>query len=317
VVVIGALVLGCSDAELGGGAQDAATSAIDAAVPAPRMKERTVRLELGKVAHRELLEGDGGTLVYGEVTYLAGAEVCVISRRDAFRAFEPFEALDPPICVTSADDESLWLEPVPANSDILITATKPGYEPALRPHRTDDRDVPLPAWAVKLMLPLLAPEEAAPWIEEPQPAATGESGRLMLDASMFGNADAAPATNFWFPAPLHIARTNDVRFSIEAVGGGEPIELTSLADRPRFLALPAGTYRLQFTHDRARCQPSGVSWGLGFSLFTDELHTVEVRILAGHATGFSVDCYCVDEVRNEQIADLGTCTLVDAGTAGL
>lgn len=301
------------------GTERASDASTDAGADATVLgKARTVTLELGEVVHRELVEDADGYFIEGEVTPLAGAEVCVTQRRDAFHNFEPFEDL-PPTCETSAAGESVLLPGMPANSDLVITIAAEGYAPSLQPRRTDERDVPLPSWASGLITPLLLPDEADPWIE-PEPARDESAGLVGVYAYMgwVGPYPQLPPGGYnplATPPLVGIALAQGVDVHVESLDGEVSIDLVTMRERPRFLSLPAGTYRARFSHPSRDCVPAAIWTGLSPTLPTDRRDTIEVIVLAGHVTYAAFDCFCAPEREGQAVTDLPTCTLAapDAG----
>ncbi len=110
-----------------------------------RVKPRLVTIELPRVVHRTLEEAEDGSVAWSAPEEIDDAITCVIERRDAYSPFEPFDAIVPPICVTTPAGELPRLSEVPADSDLTVTVSKDGYLPAVRSLRVESGDVFLPS----------------------------------------------------------------------------------------------------------------------------------------------------------------------------
>ena len=91
---------------------------------------------------------------------------------------------------------------------------------------------------------------------------------------------------------------------------GVTIELSTKADRPAFLALPEGLYRVSVTQPGAfGCQAVGADnhflpWGLP----ADGPGVLELPVLADHFALSGTNCWCVPLRANQSLVDLATCT---------
>lgn len=301
----GPLALGC--------ASDDAVTTGDAG--ARRFKERTVRIGLPRVGERMLERAADGSVTYPEVIPLGGVEICVAQRRDAFESFEPFAELVPAICATNAANETTYLDGVPADSDLVVTYTKDGYEPVVTTFRTDGHDVAVPSWIDNMayFVPLVREHAVEPW-SEPEPAAGDADGMMAiwgLAVGDWGRGYGAPV--FGAEADPGVEQAQGVRVEVTDAGGGLVAELETLRDRPLFVRLPAGSYGLRFLARVAEVVPFGVQEQFTITgLPTDAFDTIEVPVLAGRLSLAAVDAYCPLPPDDRPFEDLSTCTLGEA-----
>lgn len=304
-----ALSLGCgSRADTPG--VDGGTA--DAASATRRVKQRTVSIELLQTVERELERTADGSFQYGTRRPIGGVKACVAMHRAAFASYEPFERLEPENCTTSVEGKAMRLEGVPSNSDLIITYTKDGYMPEAGTFRTDEHDVALPFWsdAAVYFTPLVREHAVEPWLEAAPSDAS--DGVMAVWAQAVGDwevgdgreqlvADVVPG----------VAPAADVVIRIETPEGDLLSETLSLRDRPRFVSLPAGSYRVSFAHAVLEIIPMGVQEQfLTTGLPTDDFETIEVPMLAGHLSLALVDAYCpLPSDMSRPFADLATCML--------
>jgi hypothetical protein len=304
--------LGCDD-----GRQ---TVAADGDAGVRRVKERTVRIGLLRVGERELELGPDGTVTYPEVIHLGGVEVCIARQRSAFDSFGPFTELEPPgLCVTSMATENTQHEGVPANSDLIITYTKRGYEPVTTTFRTDEHDVAVPGWAENLayFVPLLAEGSADPWIED-EPAGDDSDGMLaiwVVANGEWGSGHGVPV--FGADADPGVDQGRGVRVEISDADGLPVADLETLDDRPLFVRVPEGSYRLRFSHRIGEVVPVGVQEQFMITgLPTDAYDTIEVPVLAGRLALAALEMYCPLPRDDRPFEDVSTCTLAQAENQG-
>jgi hypothetical protein len=315
---------GCSDSTLT--ARDAGGG--DANAPPRRVNERKVAIELAQIATREVSEGEDGEPEFGPADLLPGADVCVRQRRDAFDFYEPFEPLEPPICVKNVETGGIVrIEDVPSNSDLVITVDYQGLQPYVLTSRTGARDVGPPHWAATgCWIPLLQPGALDPWIE--RTSSEADHGHAQFRAIVVVDPTLVPARPGVYEdgtgdtvlgcGPLQAgARVTDaVSFSVQPAGDSESIETRSSATR--WFALPEGIARAEFRtdSDRMNCVPSGQAPGfptggelLGLPSGTNEL---ELPVLAGHLQGISLHCTCMPGPGDGELIDLRSCTFAPA-----
>lgn len=314
LVVAAALALGCDPgADDDDAGPDASASASVGA--GTRTLERTVRIGLLRVAERTLQREPDGSVTYPDAIPLGDVEVCVAERRDAYAIMAPFTALDEPNCKLNAPDETVFLEDVQANSDLIVTFTKADYEPVITTFRTDEHDVAVPFWADNMayFVPLVREHAADPFIE-PEPA--GEDGDGLLAIWVLVNGDWGHGESgrlFGSEDDPGVAQAEDVRVEISDEGGRQVAELSTRRDRPLFVRLPEGAYALRFSHPLMEVVPFGVQEQFMITgLPTSVYDTVEVPVRAGRLTLAAVETYCPLPTDARVFEDLATCTLEPA-----
>jgi hypothetical protein len=309
VVAVGAwLALGCDDGE-------GARSGGDGDAGAVRFKERTVRITLPRVGERKLDAADDGTVVYPKVTPLGGVEVCIARRRDAYALFEPFVELEPQrFCLTNVEKETTRHDGVPANSDLVVTYTKSGYEPVATTFRTDEYDVAVPSWSDNLayFVPLVREHVLTRWLEA-DPPPDDANGTIAIWALAVGDwGRGYGARVFAAEADPGVEQAHGMGVEITDPDGHRVAEMETLRDRPRFVSLPEGSYRVRFSHPSADVQPFGVQEQFTITgLPTDAFDAIEVPVLAGRLSLAAVEAYCLLPTDDRPFADLSTCTLAD------
>jgi hypothetical protein len=310
------------DAGEGDAQVQAQASHKDAAI---RVEPRTVAIELPAIGWQSFGPKAGGKFDYGTIEPLDGVQACVTMRRDVFATFQQFSPLPKSICVTNEAGKVVRIEGVPAYSDLIVTITKEGFLPGSVTHRVEGLDVPVPSWGTSgLYILLVKAGQEDPWIDAPKrPAAdalpvvaqvfNGWSGPATAHVSgtvMLGLSAVVPTVASATGASVTITREGDATDA--------PITLSTSADRPRFVALTGGLYRVQVTHPRAMgCEAWG--WESHFSVYgftADGPGVVELPVLAGHATAAVVQCFCAPSRAGEDVADLASCTFEskDGGT---
>lgn len=313
--------LGCSAAH-GRSTTDsgAARAMSDAAVAKRRVKPHTVRIELFHTAEQAIEQAADGSFVLGALTPIGGVEVCVVSQRAAFASFEPFQALEPPICTTSVEGQTVVLKELPINSDLVITFTKAGYEPGTMTFRTDEQDVAAPAWTPTFSTALVRERAVEPWLE-PGPQAGVADGRAVIGVvAQWIGTEPVPGTALFGTGPTqNFVGAEDVAVEIEHADGSHVGELLfTLRDRPRFLSLPEGLYRMHFSHRIMNVESTAprlrfMCWGLP----TDAHATIEVPVVAGHAAGAIMGAFCHAPAAGYRLDDLATCTFTQSADAGM
>jgi hypothetical protein len=310
---IAAAMCGC-DPPSDGGTQ------ADASAGARQVPERTVRIGLLRVAEHGLLRARDGSVGYGDPIPLAGVEVCVAERRDAYASFEPFEPLARPICAISVAGETVHLETVPANSDLVITYRKEGYQPLTTTFRTDEHDVAVATWTDndEYFVPMLPEDAAEPWIE-PEPARDAVDGLLAIWVMVTGEwTEGYSEPSFGSDEDPGVGQAEGVRAQVEDAGRSPVVELQTRRDRPLFVSVPAGEYAVKFAHDIGAVVPFGVQELQMFSgLPTASPDTIEVPVRQGALGLAGLELYCPLPSDSRAFADLATCTLeaADAGAA--
>ena len=301
------LVFGCRTETRGedGGAADATRTM-------RRVKERTVSIELLQTVERVLERSADGSFQYGTRRPIGGVKACVAMHRAAFASFELFERLEPEKCTTSVEGEAIRLEGVPSNADLIITYTKDGYMPEAGTFRTDEYDVALPFWsdAAVYFTPLVRERALEPWLEAPPRDAS--DGVMAAWAQAVGDWEVGYGREqFVADVVPGVAPAADAVIRIETPDRDLLTKTLSLRDRPRFVALPAGLYRVSFEHPVLEVVPMGVQEQfLTTGLPTDDFETIEVPVLAGHLSLALVDAYCpLPSDMARPFSDLATCTL--------
>jgi hypothetical protein len=308
------LVVGCDD--------PVSNADTDASSAAPRVKERTVSIEFLHTGERTLQTDDTGKVTYPKMKPIGGVEICIIKRRNAFDSFKPFAAVQRPICDTNAVDKLVRLKGVPANSDLLITYAKAGYQPVLTTFRTDEYNVALQDWADQIdaatyYIPMLRIGADLPDDSAGPAQATG--GRVAIWVYSTGEYAVGPGQPvFNVDDDSGVGQAEGVNVKIAQADGAEVMELKTRRDRPMFVSLPEASYRFEFTHPIFELIPTGVQEQNMFGgLPTETFNTIEVPILRGFLTLALVDGYCPLPVGpNQRIADLATCAVSDAADAG-
>jgi hypothetical protein len=284
----------------------------DAAV---RVKERLVAIELPPVARRTVRPGPDGEFVYGEFELLDGATSCIVRRRKAFATFQPFEELAPAdqICKTTGAGDVVRLEGVPASSDLVISVTKDGFLPASLTFRVETLDVAVPPYFGSVRTPLFEPGQTDPWLEPS--TGEGETGTAMLSATMVvysANEGANEGIGYDGIVPTWATTEGaHLTLTLEGATNATPIELDTLAERPLFLELPAGSYRVHATHPRARCEPVAGGGYTPWGLLADGPNEHELPVLEGHAADLHLACWCFPKA-DQVLLDFPSCTVEDA-----
>jgi hypothetical protein len=313
----------CSDT-IASGMDDAGASPRETTRPdaGRRAKLRTVPIDLATIATRDVTRGENGKAVYGEIQPLDGADACIVQRRDAFHSFEPFEPLDPPVCVKSMAGRPVRIENAPGNSDLVITVEHEGMQPWVLTSRTGDYSVSAAAWTFNYDLVLMKNGAEDPWIETPPARAAGE-GLVVVVAAMRwqGNGAARPERVtgeelLWGHVPGIV--TSPMPITIEPMGDRSPIDTTAVSNIG-FRSLPPGSARITFKgrNDGVSCGTSGggVPPGgelLGLPADGEDL-TLEMPILAGHRHFVAAVCTCANGPADGELVDLATCTFAPAG----
>ncbi len=285
--------------------------------PAPQL----VSIDMPKIVARSVeLDGDG-SFVWGEPEPIDGAEVCAIERRAAFGVYEPYEPLDPPICVTSQAGERPLLSGLPAHSDFTITITKDGYVPTATTQRVEGADL-LPADDVLLLQMLLFTEEqASHFAPPPEPidapnALDADRGLLAVEYSMLVLGSQAPGEErgqlLSGPAPAWFFLAEDGQLALNVEPDGDALELSVPANQLLF-EVPPGLYRAKVSHARVSyCEALGAPFAYSFfGLTTAEPGELEVRVLPGHFTLLEPLCFCVSPVPGDVPIDASSCVFAD------
>jgi hypothetical protein len=314
---------GCSDSTLT--ARDAGDR--DANAPPRRVNERKVAIELARFEMREVSEGADGEPVFGAFEPLDGVDVCIEQRREAFADGEPFEPLEPPICVKSVAGEIVRIEGVPTNSDLVITAEYQGLQPWVLTSRTGERDVSPPHWAMAFRFPMVQPGALDPWLE-PASSEAPHHGHALFAAILVVDPTLVPARPGVYeegvgamvissgPLPAGNRSTGGVSFTVQTAGDGEPIE--TLSSATRWFALPEGIVRAEFrtNSDRMNCFATGQAppFGVGAELLglPAGANALELPVLAGHLQSAIVHCTCMPEPGDGELIDLPSCTFAPA-----
>jgi hypothetical protein len=313
-IVLASAALACSDAHGNQPAQvmDASTVRDAGSTAAPRVKPRTVSIELFPTAERVLEPGPGGGFVYGPLVDIGGVEVCVAHARPAFASFDPFVNLAEPLCTTSVEGESVQIEGVPANRDLVLTFRKPGYAPGTFTFRTDDFDVAAPMWGGSQRTTLVREGAVEPWMEPAPPPQTGDGLAVIFVAAVWtGATPVVPDSEMLVAGILvNVAPGEGVAVEIEDANGGRIAEVTTLREHPNIVSLPEGSYRMRFSHPRMNEGPVGRgNQYMVTGLPLDSQDTVEVPIVSG-SLGFAVvDGECAAPSWTDTVEDLSTCTL--------
>lgn len=304
------------------GCDDPVTNADqDAASAAPRVKERTVSIEFLHTGERTFEIDDTGVVTYGPMKPIGGVEICIVQRRKAFDSFKPFEALKQPICDTNDVDKLARLQGAPANSDLLITYEKAGYQPVLTTFRTDEYNVALQDWADQTdastyYVPLLSADALRP--DDSEVPAQDKDGSVAIWVYATGAYSVGPGQPvFNVDDDSGVGQAEGVNVKIENADGTSVTELKTRRDRPLFVSLPEASYRIEFTHPILELVPTGVQEQYMFGgLPTEMFNTIEVPVLRGYTTLSLVDGYCPLPASPAQtFTDLATCTLADAADA--
>lgn len=284
-----------------------------------RTKPRTVSFQLLRTGERALTTDASGAVSYAPVKSLGGVEVCVSKRRSAFALLQPFEPLTPPICVTDAPGKPVRLQGVPANSDLLVTHTKAGYRPLLTTFRTDEFNVAIPAWADNAMYftPLLRNEASLP--VEAAPPAKAADGLLAIWVDAIGDYGTGPAgALFGSEGDPGTAQADKVNVTITDANAKSIVSLRTRRDRPLFVSLPAGSYRLHFTHPLMELAPAGIQEQfMTLGLPMDTPNDIEVVVAGDHLTLASIDGFCPLPVNPRRgFTDIASCTIEADADAG-
>jgi hypothetical protein len=316
-LALASAVISCSDSRSREPAQEPEMDASTAreAAAERRVKERTVSIELFPIAHRELIEGADGAVSFAPFTPIGGARVCLARRRAAFALFERFEEVAPDerICATSEEEKAVRLSGLPANSDLVLTVTKEGYVPATFTFRTDEHDVELPQfWSAYMTMMRL--ENRDRWLE-PEPVPHADDSRVGIAVNfgaIFYPGEIPPlgAEQAAAVAQVGFTHSEGATVRIEPTGSSEEFVVMTRRERPAFVSLPEGSYRVIADDPRAgACIPISVGdrflpWGLP----ADQPNVLELPALAGHTAVAAFYCPC-DYGPDERLVDLATCAV--------
>jgi hypothetical protein len=318
--VLALVAVGCARSE---GIDDVDASARETG---PGVKPYYVKIEVLPVATREVSRTEDGQLLWGELMPLEGADVCVKYIRPAFASFTPFEALREPRCAKSVGVEPVVIGGVPSNSDLIVTIAKDGYMPIAQTARTSERDHVRPDGWYPIRTVARRTGVFDPWLEgELTPeAGLGEFFALMGDWNSHAHP-RVPGGDQPFSQPLQgFAFARDGTLRVEqaspqvergaiAAPAVEPFDLEMLAERPRYVPLPSGIYRVTAEHPRAHCRASGVEASYVVTGFwTAEPNVLEMPLLAGYTSGSIHLCDCPFGP-GDVLADLSSCTIDHAG----
>jgi hypothetical protein len=293
----------------------------DTADPTGRVKPRLVSVEMPPVVHRQHEIGADGELRWLEPEPLEDVETCAIERRDAYAVFQPYEPLEPPICVTAPAGKYVTLAGLPANSDLTITVSKPDYLPIAMSYRVEAEDVAIAAAFRAFMVTTLL-EEGEADLFAPAEALEGRSegapGMLVFEpvtSLLVPHAPYPPgATLFdygsdWLPADdltLTLVPEQEDDGATWDIGG-----------RPVLAGLDAGIYRARFEQQRMYCEPRGSTFGYtGFGLSTDVIGELELRVLPEHVTSGGVVCSCFPPSPDAVLLDAARCEFATPDPTG-
>jgi hypothetical protein len=254
---------------------------------------------------------------------LSDVESCVIERRDAFASFAPYEPLDEPLCVTTSDNEIPTLSGIPANSDLTITVSKPGYLPAVMSHRVLNTDLLYDVNVSFLATVLLTEQQGELFVPALEPtdssASAGktnagqkntERGWMTIEVSIQQLGFSSPTSggeSLSTGLPVFLA-AHDANVSLSSELDATTQDFV-LSGTQHLLELPAAIYRAQVTHPRAApCEPLGLPvsslmWGLS----TDTAGEIELRVLPGHVSALSSVCACAPPSLDSVVVDGPAC----------
>jgi hypothetical protein len=282
----------------------------------PRVKVRTVSVELMPFAERTLSEDADGGLVWGALTDLEGVKVCLWKQRPQLASFEDFVSVEGPCHTSGAGGKVPRFEGLPANSELVFEATKDGFEPLAMPFVTYEHDFVPPTVVSGARYAMLRVGARDPWLEPPGPGT--HDGVAAVSASMDGqNSKGVGASELGSPPGVgSIAATKaaGVQVRIQSKTGDRTRVVMTLSERPRWLALSEGEYRVTFSHPRASCMWWSEPLLLPRSGYpAAETGVVRVPIFAGHHVIIDADCWCDVERKFGIPTDLPTCSFADAG----
>ena len=316
-----ALAVGCGDSTNRKSYGDAA---VGGKREAGRVKVRTVGVELVPFAERTLSEDADGGLVWGALTDLEGVKVCLWKQRPMLASFEDFVSVEGPCHTSGAGGKVPRFEGLPANSELVFEATKDGFEPLAMPFVTYEHDFVPPTATPSYRNAMLRVGARDPWLEPPGTPGTRDGVAAVWVAVTGLSSKGVGAPALTDPPNVALGSTLSttaagVEVNIQSKTGNTKTSDTTrvvmaLAERPRWLALSEGEYRVTFSHPRARC-----GW------WAEAMHTprsgypaaetgvIRAPIFAGHDVIIVADCFCDVERKFGISADLATCTFGDAG----
>jgi hypothetical protein len=115
----------------------------------------------------------------------------------------------------------------------------------------------------------------------------------------------------------NVVQAEGVAVEIERADGSAVGTLLTLRDRPRFMFLPEGLYRMRFSHPTMNVRPiDTLQRFMWRGLSTDEQDTIEVPVVAGHLVFGAMIAFCNAPTLGDRPADLATCTFMP-GDAGM
>jgi hypothetical protein len=174
----------------------------------------------------------------------------------------------------------------------------------------------LPGWVISVVTPLVTPGAVDPWLEPAVPPGADDA-RVVLEVPMTyqGPDQGVPgAEQFQVPERFQgVVPAEGALLQIETAAGLPVVSVTTQRERPSFVALPAGVYRVRYSHPAAPCEPAVFRFGIfPEGLPTEAADVLELPVLANHTTQLGMDCFCVASAPAGSVLDLATCTIAPA-----
>jgi hypothetical protein len=247
--------------------------------------------------------------------------VCVKQQRQAFDLFEPFEQVDPPICIKTVAGQRASLEGAPANSDLVLTAEYEGLRPVAFTSRTGDYDTMLPPGYEALFWVLLEPGAVDPWIERvPEPGDRDGLVTIRDTVRWIGSGPVARPEILFSGDSLWgggggPGDAGALRVRIEPAGGADLFEVDIAATTElSFVSLPEGSARVDFINDNERLRCTHIDSG-GVAGLPAGVEAIEVPVLAGHDHLAGFACTCANGPGDGELLDLAACTFAPGEAA--
>jgi hypothetical protein len=307
------LLLGCGDGV--GSTSDAGTHAAN---KTRHVKLRTVRVELLRVAERMISKGPNGELVWGTLTDLEDVKVCLWKKRPLLGRFEDFVDVDGPCDTSGPDGRVPPFEGLPANSELIFRWTKEGFEPLATHFVTYEQNFVPPTLLSGARVAMLRVGAADPWLE-PLGAPGDGDGVAAVHAMIGGLTGGKPiVTGLQLGVGPITGVTTAEGIEVTLVperGGATGSVVKTRKDRPSWLVLPEGEYKVTFNHPPASC------WWFAEQILmpasgypTDETGVVRVPVFAGHSVTLAADCTCDPAHELGTPTDVASCSFApDAG----
>jgi hypothetical protein len=281
-------------------ASDTSSGAADAgAHDAFAPEERFVKLTFWP-----LYDWNEGPTGFGPIEPLGGARVCVDRLRPLGASWDAFVRVDEADipCVTTVVEEKVVFEKVPAASELLLVATKEGYQPSVFPVATDSWDTDptnvkniftgAPFYELGFRLVRAGPPR--PGIEVTIDDALGTIDARVgvggVEAVLERRAGDGPYYGIGGVVDPSLQRFAPASIPPLVVG-----QVPNLVPHASFVNVPEGEYELVYAREGLACQAAGFFNGeVVFGFPSGKPNTVSVPVLDGHLTPrIGQDCTCL------------------------